>query len=223
MFDDPSMGSFEDIDVEVDMEPNMEYVFTSLSSDRFVCNLTLNTFHRDFVLAPFKKDINHSVLQISPYQVKRCPQSKEITLVDGDVKDRICIIDFGDQNDINAICGHAIKRHAKAFIVKSPPNVNVPVPVFIVSTTDLQKMTISPDALVNIQQRINHGSEEIVRNDGVSDVKVEDGSESTPIDLVNTTESHPLLEENDGGSEVNHQVCLICTIAEHFQNYDDRN
>ena len=219
-FDDPTMETFEDVDIDLGVEPIMEYILTS--KDGFtVCDLTLITPHSAPGLAPFQPNIFHSVFQVDPFNVKRSEQSpgKEITSIGGDTHERICIIDIGNSFEVDAVCDLAIKRGAKALIVKDPPKADVSVPVFLVSTSTMEKMTLS-EVLVNIQQKTQSEPETTIQNAGRGDLKIVDGSESVPIDLVNSTASHPILGESDGGININQQVHLIVTVWSNFTKID---
>lgn len=199
--DDPCKETPEDIEIVLDVKPNMEYILTR--SDGFVCDLTLNTLCDDSFLAPFQESMSHLVLHVGTFQVKRCEQSREIIQFVGDAHERICIIEFEAQTDIDIMCDLAIKHGVKAFIVKYPPNVDVPVPVFQASFGALERMIQSPDALVIIKQKEKRAFDASVHNGGESDSTVVDGNEAVPVDAVELTDSHQLLVENSGVVNLN--------------------
>ena len=209
-FDAPSLEVFEDVVIELDMEPSMDYVLTS--TDGFVCDLTLHTLPNESVLDTFKQGVNHSVLQVDPNLVKRCEQSKEIIQIKRDVNDCVCIIAVATAADTETVYALAITRGAKAFIAKDPPKMNLAVPVFLVTTSTLEKISEVSDALVNIQEKpkvhVKYDSDAVIHSGNVNDDIVLDGSESLPINLVNTNESHPLMEESIGDIDLNPLVCL---------------
>jgi hypothetical protein len=208
-FDESGLELCEDVEIELDTEPNMEYVLRSRNG--FACELRLNSVPTELLLDAFSQGVFHSVLQVDPYQVKRCEQSKKILHLKRDVNECVCIIAFAAQEDIQAVYALAIKQGVKAFISKSLPEMNVSVPVFLVPTSTLEKLSVVSDELVNIQQKpkvhAKVDGEAGTENENVSDSAGVDGSVSLPINLINTAGSYHLTEENVGDIEMNYQVC----------------
>ena len=195
-FDDPSLETAEDVEIVLDMKPNMEYVFST--PDGFVCDLTLQALNNGLIFDAFKQGVLHSVLQVDLFQVKRCVQSRNIVHLEGDVNERICIIDFGVRDDIDAVCSLAIEHGAKAIIAKDVPRMHLSIPVFLVSISTMEKLTLHPDVQVNIQQKQQVSAKcesmSVIRNVTRSVRQGLDGSESfLPVDLVHT--SVPLAAE----------------------------
>ena len=103
-----------------------------------------------------------------------------------------------------------MKRGVKAFITRILPSMDLSVPVFLVPVSTLEKMTVPSNDLVNIQPKQNASMkcESMIRNGTGGVGEVLDGSESLPVDLVDTYESHPLAGQVTGICDIQHLVCL---------------
>lgn len=204
--DDPTLA---DVDNEMDLEPSVEYVLTE--RDGFVCDLTLNGFDYKSVLDVFEQNKFHSVFKVDHFHVERCGESdsREIVGIKGDVNKRVCIVDIALPAESETVCDLAVRGGATACIVKNlPKKLQSGVPVFLVPVCTLEKMTLDPDAQVNIQRKHKSDPEGLNDNGGMRDRKILNGSETMPINLVDATESHPLIEERVAGNDSCHTVSL---------------
>ena len=208
--DDPTLA---DVDNEIDLKPSVEYVLTERNG--FVCDLTLNGIDCTSLLDIFEQNEFHSIFVVDLFHVERCGEidSREIVAIKGDVNNRICIVDIGNPAEIETICDLAVKGGATACIVKSfPKKLESTVPVFLVPVCTLQKMTLNPDTQVNIQRK-QHKSDPEEWNDSDGTRMILNGSEAMPINLVDATESHPLVGERAGYVDVSYPVSLTWNIC----------